>query len=179
MDQKVPPQPWLKITRNLFTINITDYLLIVEYMSRFFVIQKLASQTSKVVIKQFKSVFAEYDVPDTFISDNRPCDSSQDFKIFAKKYIYNHVTSFPHYKENGLTDKHIDIVNNRLQKTLKANEDPYRSMLIYSMIPFNSNMPSPTELLNKRIYTDLHISNLRWSFMKGQGSYQLPQSAKG
>ena len=135
-------------------------------MSHFPVIRKLSSQTSKAVIEQLKSIFAEYGVPDTLITDNGPCYDSKEFKSFTQKYNFEHVTSSPHYHEgNGLAEKYVDIIKNQLQKALDSKEDPYKSMLIYQTTPLNSQLPSPMEMLNKCTYTDLPISNLRRSMI--------------
>ena len=72
LDPEVLLYPWLTIASDLFQFNGTDYLPLVNYMSRFPVICKLTSQTSKSVSEQMKSVFSEYGVPDTIILDNEP-----------------------------------------------------------------------------------------------------------
>ena len=101
-------------------------------MSCFPVIWRLSSQTSKAVIEQMKSIFAEYGVPDTLITDNGPCYNSKEFKSFTQKYNFEHVTSSPHYHEgNGLEEKYVDIIKDQLQKALDSKEDSYKSMLIY------------------------------------------------
>ena len=67
---EIPLHPWLKLASEIFHFNRTDYLLVVDYMSCFPVIWRLSSQTSIAVIEQMKSIFAEYGVPDTLITDN-------------------------------------------------------------------------------------------------------------
>ena len=48
----------IKLASDVFHFNGSDYLLIVDYMSKFLIICQL-SQTSKAVVEQMKSVFAE------------------------------------------------------------------------------------------------------------------------
>ena len=164
---EIPLHPRFKLASDIFHFNGTDYLLVVDYMSLFPVIWRLSNQTSKAVIEQMKSIFAEYGVPDTLITDNGPCYDSKEFKWFTQKYNFEHVTSSPHYHEgNGLAEKYVDIIKNWLQKALDSKEDPYKSMFIYQTTPLNSQLPSPMELLNKHTYTDLPISNLRRSMIR-------------
>ena len=80
---EIPLHPWLKLASDIFHFNGTDYLLVVDYISCFPVIRRLSSQTSKAVIEQLKSIFAEYGVPDTLITDNGPCYDSKEFKSFT------------------------------------------------------------------------------------------------
>ena len=103
---EIPLHPWLKLASDLFHINGTDYLLIVDYMSHFPVIRRLTSQTSKAFIEQIKSIFSEYGVLDSLITDNGPCYDSKEFKQFSQKYNFEYVTHSPHYhKGNGLAEK--------------------------------------------------------------------------
>ena len=78
----------------------------VDYMSRFPIIRRLTSETSKVVIEQMKSIFSNYGVPDSLITDNGLCYDSKEFKQLSQKYSFEYVSSSPHYHEgNGLAEK--------------------------------------------------------------------------
>ena len=54
----LPSYPWEKVATDLFELNKTTYLLVVDYFSRFVEIQKLTSTTSANVITVLKSIFA-------------------------------------------------------------------------------------------------------------------------
>ena len=130
-------------------------------MLRFSVTYQLTSQTPKAVIKQMKSVFSEYTPPESLITDNGSCYTSEEFKECIKDYNIEPVTSSPNYNEgNRFAEKYVNIIMSWLQKAKDAKEDPYKSMIIYQTTPLN-NMPSPLELFNKCTCTDLPISNLR------------------
>ena len=110
--------------------NGTDYLLVIDYILRFFVTHQLKSQTSKNDAQQMKSILYEYTPPQTLITDIGPCYTSMELKEFIKDYI-KHIMSSSHYhKGTGLAEKYIDIVKNWPQKAKDAKQDLYKLMLI-------------------------------------------------
>ena len=69
---EVPIEPWIKIGIDLFEHNKQQYLLIVDYYSRFPIIQKLHSLSAPAVITKVKEIFSEHDIPDTVVTDRGP-----------------------------------------------------------------------------------------------------------
>ena len=60
----IPDQPWQVVATNLFTWNNEDYILTVDYYSRYFKLDKLHSTTSAAVIHKRKAAFARPDIVD-------------------------------------------------------------------------------------------------------------------
>ena len=54
-----PEVPWHTVATDLFETKNSKYLLIVDYYSRFPVLHKLGSTTSRVLVQEMKAVFAE------------------------------------------------------------------------------------------------------------------------
>ena len=73
LGQEIPTRPWAKHATDIFTINIENYLPIVDYMSRCSVIRCLSNMTAKMVAEHMKAIFSELGVPKTLVSDNGPC----------------------------------------------------------------------------------------------------------
>ena len=68
-----PHRPWGKIASDLFTLGGKDYLLTVDYYSKWVDVGLLRDSTvSSEVITQLKSMFARYGIPSELISDNGP-----------------------------------------------------------------------------------------------------------
>ena len=67
-----PELPWHTVATDLFEIKNSKYLLLVDYYSRFPVLCKLGSTTSKVLVQEMKAVFAELGVPNMIVSDGGP-----------------------------------------------------------------------------------------------------------
>ena len=71
-----PPKAWHKLGSDIFFWNQTDYLLVVDYYSKFPLLKKLANTQSSTVIAHLKPVFEEHGIPSTFVTDNGPQYSS-------------------------------------------------------------------------------------------------------
>ena len=68
----MPELPWHTVTTDLFETENSEYLLLVDYYSRFPVLHKLGNTTSKVLVQEMKAVFTELGVPDVIVSDGGP-----------------------------------------------------------------------------------------------------------
>lgn len=105
-----PEMPWQVIGTDLFTSNSRDYIVIVDYYSRFFQLERLYSCTSAAVISKLKAAMSRHGIPDTVDSDNGPSYSSSEFKIFAESWGFTHTTTSPHYPQsNGLAEMYVQI----------------------------------------------------------------------
>ena len=157
----------MKVGADLFEFSKRDYLLIVDYYSRFPIIRQLDNKTSKTVANKFKSVLFEHGIVDDIITDNGPCFSGKPFKQMCENLNINHITSSPNNPTgNGLAEKYVGIIKERLKKAKENNEDPNWCIYIYRTTPLNKNLPSPMELFNNRIHTDLPISHSRKAEMQ-------------
>ena len=84
----LPSYPWEKVASDLFELNKTIYLLVVDYFSRFVEIQKLTSTTSTNVITVLKSIFVRYRIPATLVTDNGPQFISNEMNQFLSTYRF-------------------------------------------------------------------------------------------
>ena len=103
LGQEVPLYPWTKLVTDIFHFEGASYLHAVDYTSRFLVLCKLTSMNGQHITNQCKLIFSEYGWPETLISDNGPCYTSEMFTNLMREYNVNHITSSPHYPQsNGL-----------------------------------------------------------------------------
>ena len=77
-----PKGPWMKLGVDLFEHNKKQYLLVVDYFSKFPIIRKLHSLSTGSIISELKGIFSENGIPETLISDRGPQFRSE-FKEFA------------------------------------------------------------------------------------------------
>ena len=104
----LPGRPWQKVGTDLFEWKKNDYLLVVDYYSKFIEVAKLSSTTATHVISHLKSIFARHGIPATVMSDNGPQYSATAFQTFAKEYEFEHVTSSPKYPQaNGMAERAV------------------------------------------------------------------------
>uniref|UniRef100_A0A669BXN3 Gypsy retrotransposon integrase-like protein 1 n=1 Tax=Oreochromis niloticus TaxID=8128 RepID=A0A669BXN3_ORENI len=149
-----PQRPWAMVGTDLFQIENKQYLVIVDYFSRFFEVAKLTSTTSEAVIEHCKSIFARHGIPEQVRSDNGPQFSSDSFKRFAQEWGFSHETSSPHFPQsNGEAERAVRTI----KSLLKKSGDPYLALMAYRATPL-ANGYSPTELLmGRRIRTTVPV----------------------
>uniref|UniRef100_A0A3B1IFN4 Gypsy retrotransposon integrase-like protein 1 n=1 Tax=Astyanax mexicanus TaxID=7994 RepID=A0A3B1IFN4_ASTMX len=99
MPTKLPDRPWQKLGADLFTLKNANYLLVVDYFSRYIEIAQLSPTRCADVIVHLKSVFARHGIPETLITDNGPQFSGAQMSAFAAEYEFVHVTSSPRYPQ--------------------------------------------------------------------------------
>ena len=145
---ELPELPWLKVGTDLFEWKNCNYLLIVDYYSRFIEVALLSKTTAQEVIRHTKSIFARHGIPELVISDNGPQYSSDAYEQFSKEYQFQHETSSPYFPQsNGEAERAVKIVKDML----KRKSDPYLAMLAYRSTPIQGGQYSPAELLMNRI----------------------------
>ena len=114
---EVPPHPWHTLGSDLFYFQRIDFLVIVDYFSKYLIIRKIPNSTSSAVIKELGLIFSEFGSPLVFRSDNGPCYSSREFKFFMQNWLVEHRTSSPHYPQsNGLAESMVKVLNDRISK---------------------------------------------------------------
>ena len=108
LSSPLPNRPWQKVAADLFELNKSHYLLVVDYFSRFPEIFQLSSTTSPSIVIVLKATFARHGVPSILFTDNGPQFSSQDLKEFPSVYSFRHITSSPRYPQsNGLVERTV------------------------------------------------------------------------
>ena len=114
---EIPDQPWIKIGVDLFNLKNKNYLLVVDYHSKFFEVCLLADTSSSTIVTHMKSIFARQGIPKIVVSDNGPQFSSYGFATFAKQWDFKHVTSSPTYPQsNGMAEQTAQTVKNLIKK---------------------------------------------------------------
>jgi transposase InsO family protein len=152
----IPERPWQVVATDLFQWNNQQYVLVVDYLSRYFEIALLSSTTAISVITHLKSIFAKHGIPEKVISDNGPQYSAEQFSQFAKEWGFQHSTSSPKYPQsNGLAEKTVQTVKGLLTKAKQSGQDPYLAMLNYRTTPVDG-VASPAQILmSRRLRTTL------------------------
>ena len=151
LGQEVPLYPWTKLATDVFHFEGASYLLIVDYTSRYPVVYKLTSMTGQHIASHFKLICSEYGWPETLVSDNGPCYTSESFTTLMKEYNVNHITSSPHYPQsNGLAEKYVQIVKNLLYKAKEEGKDFYKCLMVYRNTPLSNSLSSPMQILTSR-----------------------------
>ena len=149
----LPKHLWERVAADLFQLNGSTYLLVVDYFSRYPEVIKLNTITSKTVISSLKSIFSRHGIPSILMSDNGPQFDSSEMKTFVNNYGFNHITSSPHYPQsNGLIERTVKTIKALLRHT----DDPYLVLLSYRSTPLPWCSYSPSELsMGRKVKTDI------------------------
>ena len=128
----IPDRSWAKLGVDHFDFDQSQYLLCVDYCSKYPEIAKLPQMTSKHVIIALKSIFARHGIPDEVMSDNGPQFTSEEFRQFAEEWEFKHTTSSPGFPQsNGQSERAIQTIKNLLKKAQESRGDPYLALLEY------------------------------------------------
>jgi len=147
MPHPVPSYPFEKVGADIFTLAKHDYLLVVDYFSKFPFIFELPDKTASSVILSLKSLYSIHGTPVTLFADNMPF-ASQQMKNFARNWGFELVTSSPRYPQsNGQAERTVQTVKALFTKAYESQVDPYTSMLNYRATPLSECEKSPAELL--------------------------------
>ena len=126
----IPTLPWEKIGADIFHHDGKNYLLLVDYYSRFIEFNLIPSLKSSDIISYMKSQFARHGIPRQVISDNGPQFHCQEFEQFSKQWGFSHTTSSPIYpKSNGMVERAIQTIKTLLKKAKATCQDPYIALL--------------------------------------------------
>ena len=101
----IPEGPWSKLGMDIFAFRGRDYLLVVDYFSKYPDVSKLSTKTVSCVISHLKTCFARHGIPDTVIADNMPFGSNE-FSQFDEEWGFQVKTSSPHHaSSNGQSEE--------------------------------------------------------------------------
>ena len=95
---EIADRPWQKIGADVFTLDGSDYLCVVDYYSSYFEVDRLESKTAVSIVKKLRKQFSVHGILNQLISDNVPFNS-QEFKEFAASYEFKFITSSPGYED--------------------------------------------------------------------------------
>ena len=148
MRTTLPDYPWQKVTSDLFQIKGANYIVVVDYFSRYPEVIELKSTTLTAIVEALKSIFSWHGISETVVSDSGSQYTSREFTSFAKSYNFCHVTSSPLFPQsNGHAERAIKTV----KKLLKVSRDPYMVLLNYWTTPLPWCNLTPAELLMGRM----------------------------
>ena len=116
--QSVPPmaplQPWMWPARSWSRLHLDFagplfgkmYLVLIDAHSKWIEIFPTNSCTTATVIDHLHTVFSQFGIPETILSDNGSCFVSEEFASFLVGNGIKHITSAPyHPASNGLAKR--------------------------------------------------------------------------
>ena len=132
LPHSVPLRPCDKVSADYFSWAAKDYLLVVDYLSKYPEVIKVESKSAEATVEVMKTIFSRHGIPTAVIADNVPFNS-RCFKEFAKEWQFDLITSSPHFPQsNGLAERNVQTVKNLFKKGKESGCDyiifSYRSL---------------------------------------------------
>ena len=120
MPHKLPSRPREKVGTYVFSLDVGDHLITVDYLSNFWDVDKLPDTKSSTVIRKLKAHFAGTGSPNYAVSDGGPQYVSEDFKRFAQEWDFVHVSSSPHHRNaNGKAEAAVKMAKRTMRKCME------------------------------------------------------------
>lgn len=138
----LPQRPFQMVGVDLCDMKGEQYLVLIDYFSRYLEVAHFPSITSSCVVGRLKNIFAHHGVPEIMVTDNGRQFSSAEFKSFTDSWNVTHSSSSPYFPQsNGEAERGVQIAKHMLQQ-----EDPFAALLAYRSSPTAPTGVSPAEL---------------------------------
>lgn len=161
----LPERPWQRLGADLFEFKGQQFVIVVDYYSRWIEVRKLTSMNSRATIESLKSIISTHGIPDCIISDNGPQFASKEFYEFTKEYGFSHITSSPRYpKANGEAEHAVKTIKTMWSKSA----DPHKSLLSHRTTPLDNDFS----------LSELQMSRQLQSSLPTVGRNLLPESVQ-
>ena len=84
LQPELPTRPWEKIGTDLFEYKEQNYLMIVDYYSRYIIVRKISNIRADTVSETFTQVLTEFGLPSTIMADRGTQYTSEAFRTKCK-----------------------------------------------------------------------------------------------
>ena len=85
-----------KVGADLFKFGGKDYLIVVDYYSKYPEMAPLESKLQRVLCLHLKSILTLHGIPEQLAADNNPFNSKE-FERFAEEYCFKFTACSPYY----------------------------------------------------------------------------------
>lgn len=175
----LPKHPWEAIGIDLFCVDGVNYLVVVDYYSRFFELKKLKRTTTENITQALSQIFARFGAPAIIRSDNGPQFASAQFKAFVKQWGSSHVTSSPYFPQsNGAAERTVQTA----KQLIKKSPNIHKALLAHRDTPGKEGFTPAELLMGRRLRTDVPVApdvlRPQWStveFTKRNEAYKVKQ----
>ena len=140
---KTPDYPWAEVASDIFTFQSKNYVLSVDYFSKYIEVTELSDLSTCSTVEALKGHYERHGIPEKLTTDCGTQYTSEEFKNFAKSYNFQHVLISPkHPNANGEAEAAVKIVKSLWRK----NNDKHKAPLIYRATPIPGIKLSPSQL---------------------------------
>ena len=144
MQLDLPTRPWENLGSDIFQFNGANYLVIVDYYSRFPIIRPLVDTSAPTISSHLTSLFAEYGLPLALTADFGCQFVSEMFKKKCEESGITLTFSSPyHHQTNGVAERCVGTTKSLWKKAAENNQCPETALWMYRITPLDDHLPSP------------------------------------
>lgn len=146
----VPSFPFEYIGCDIMTYANIDYLVVIDYYSKWLDVVPVKTKQSREQIDILKQIFATHGIPKKLVADNQPF-ASKEFIEFAKKWSFEIVNTSPVYpRSNGQSEKAVHVAKMLVKKSIDGRTELPYVLLEYRNHPVARLESSPNQILMSR-----------------------------
>lgn len=139
---------WEKLGIDLASIDSRNLLVVVDYYSNYIEVARVATTTSRSIIRELQIIFARFGIPRIVMTDNGPQFASAEFAAFAKSWGFVHQTSSPGYPQsNGKAENAVKTVKRLFTKCKASGQSEALALLDWRNTPTEGFTTSPAQRL--------------------------------
>ena len=146
-----PARPWSRIHLDYAGPFLNHmFLVLIDAHSKWIEVFPVSAATSKITIQHLRTVFAQFGIPDSIVTDNGTCFTSSEFETFLTNNGIVHKKSAPyHPATNGLAERAVQILKQGLKKNTEGclSDRIARLLFTYRRTPHSTTGVSPSQLL--------------------------------
>ena len=147
---KWPTRPWARLHLDYAGPFLGKmFLVLIDAHSKWIEAICTPSATSDVVIQELRTLFAQFGLPETIVTDNGSCFVSEEFETFLKENGDMHIMSAPyHSATNGLAERAVQVLKQGLKKvtTVVSKQDWLEYCCHTESLPRVLVGPMPTDM---------------------------------
>ena len=164
MATPLPQRPWQHQGADVCEYKKQQYLVVVDYYSRYIEVLHLPDLTSRTMINKFRNQFARYSILYKLRTNNASSFSSEEFHSFTQSQDIEHEFSSPHFSQsNGAAEAAVKIAKRCLKQ-----DDAFLALMMFCNTPQTATGKSPAKLsFGRDIRTPVTVlaDNLRPSWL--------------
>ena len=139
--------PWSKVGADLWHLHGRTLLVLCDNYSNFIEVENISKITTQSVRKGLIIMFSRYGLPNELVTDNGPQFSSAVFTLFSKSWVFNHITSSPHYSQsNGKAENAVKTVKRLVMKYRDSGQSEYLALLDWRNTPSEGIGTCPAQI---------------------------------
>lgn len=140
----LPERPWWRLAIDLFQKDGKNYLVVVDYYSRYITVDELNESTeTHAIIRRLERTFCLLGIPNTVVSDCGPQFTCELFQKFVCKWDIHHITSSPRFPQsNGEAERAVQTAKGLMKKNVSIQA----ALCAYRDTPL-ANGYSPAQLM--------------------------------